>query len=127
VIALSDALAVRKMLAAYCHRLDDGDFSGLAHLFTDDGSYSYGPAQISGRPALESWSAEMNPPERRGKHLTVNLMLDVEDDRAVASSDYLFVRVGGILTPLFSGRCRDDLVRAEDGWRIRSRVVEPLT
>jgi hypothetical protein len=128
VMALSDELAIAKTLAAYCHHLDDGDFSGLARLFTLDGSYSYGPAQVCGRSGLESWFAEMNPPERRGKHLTTNLVVDVEGDRAVASSDYLFLRfVDGTLTLLFSGRYRDELVRTEDGWRILSRVVTPLT
>ena len=127
-IALADELAIRRTLAAYCHHLDDGDFSGLAHRFTEDGSYTYGPAHASGRATLESWFEEMNPPERRGKHLTMNVIVDVEGDRAVAYSDYLFVRmVDGAPMPVFSGRYRDELVRAGSGWLIRSRVVTPLT
>ena len=127
-ITLADELAIRRTLAAYCHHLDDGDFSSLAHRFTEDGSYTYGTADLSGRATLESWFAEMNPPERRGKHLTMNVIVDVEGDRAFAYSDYLFVRiVDGTLTPLFSGRYRDELVRAEGGWLIQSRVVTPLT
>jgi hypothetical protein len=92
-IDLADDLAIRRTLAAYCHHLDDGDFSGLAHQFTQDGSFTYGPSHPSGRTTLEPWFAEMNPPERRGKHLTMNVVIDVEGDRAVAYSDYLFVRV----------------------------------
>ncbi len=127
-VAPTDELAVRRTLAAYCHHLDDGDFSGLAHRFTEDGSYTYGTAHVSGRDSLESWFAEMNPPERRGKHLTMNVIVDVEGDRAVAHSDYLFVRVvDGTPTPLFSGRYRDELLRAGGGWLISSRVVTPLT
>lgn len=127
-IALGDELAIRRTLAAYCHHLDDGDFSSLAHPFTEHGSFTYGPAHASGRARLESWFAGMNPPERRGKHLTMNVIVDVEGDRAVAYSDYLFVRiVDGTLTPLFSGRYHDDLLRAEGGWLIRWRVVTPLT
>ncbi len=70
-IALADELTIRRTLAAYCHHLDDGDFSGLAHQFTEDGTYTYGQTRASGRAELESWFAEMNPPERRGKHLTM--------------------------------------------------------
>lgn len=127
-ITPADELAIRRTLAAYCHHLDGGDFSSLARRFTEDGSYTYGTADMSGRATLESWFAETNPPERRGKHLTTNVIVDVEGDRAFAYSDYLFVRiVDGALTPLFSGRYRDELVRAEGGWLIRSRVVTPLT
>jgi hypothetical protein len=126
-ITPADEFAIRRTLAAYCHHLDDGEFSGLAHRFTEDGSYTYGAAHVSGRDSLESWFAEMNPPERRGKHLTMNVIIDVEGDRAVAHSDYLFVRiVDGTLTPLFSGRYRDELLRAEGVWLISSRVVTPL-
>jgi 3-phenylpropionate/cinnamic acid dioxygenase small subunit len=70
----------------------------------------------------------MNPPERRGTHLTTNVIVDVGGGQAVVYSDYLLVRiVDGTLTPLFSGRYHDDLVRGEGGWLIRSRVVTPLT
>jgi 3-phenylpropionate/cinnamic acid dioxygenase small subunit len=127
-IVLADELAIRRTLAAYCHHLDDGDFSGLAHQFTEDGSYTYGSTHTSGRAELESWFAEMNPAERRGKHLSTNVVVDMEGDQAVASSDYLFLRiVDGTVTPVFTGRYRDELVRAESGWLIRSRVVTPLT
>jgi hypothetical protein len=69
----------------------------------------------------------MNPPDRRGKHLTMNVIVDLEGDRAVAYSDYLFVRiVDGTPVPLFSGRYRDELVRAECGWLIQSPMVSPL-
>ena len=111
---------------AYCHHLDDGDFSGLSHRFTEDGSYTYGTAHVSGRDS-GIVVREMNPPERRGKHLTMNVIVDVEGDRAVAHSDYLFVLVNGTPTPLFSGRYRDELLRAGGGWLISSRVVTPLT
>jgi SnoaL-like domain len=80
-IALADELAIRKTLAAYCHHLDDGDVSGLAHQFTKEGTYTYGPTHASGRSTLESWFAEMNPAERRGKHLTMNVIIDVKGDR----------------------------------------------
>jgi hypothetical protein len=48
-IALADELAIRRTPAAYDYHLDDGDFSSLAHRFTEDGSYTYGWAHASGR------------------------------------------------------------------------------
>jgi 3-phenylpropionate/cinnamic acid dioxygenase small subunit len=127
-IVLADELAVHRTLAAYCQHLDDGDFSGLAHQFSENGSFTFGQAHASGRAMLESWFAERNPPERRDKHLTMNVIVDVEGDRAVASSDFLFVRmVDGTLTPLYAGRYRDELVRGDGRWMIRTRVVTPLT
>ena len=127
-IAVADELAIRRTLAAYCQHLDDGDFGALAHQFTSDGSMTYGDSGgASGRPDIEAWFAEMNPPERRGRHLTVNAIVDVEGDRATVSSDFAFLRfVDGELRPLFTGRYHDEFVRTEGRWLIRRRMVAPL-
>jgi ketosteroid isomerase-like protein len=124
----ADELAVRRVLAACCHRLDDGDFEGLGALYAEDGTFDYAGQGATGRDAVAQWFAERNPPERRGKHLTVNVVVDVDGDRAHATSDYLFVRMedGGVRAAL-TGRYEDDLVRADVRWLLARRVVVPFT
>jgi 3-phenylpropionate/cinnamic acid dioxygenase small subunit len=124
-IAVADELAIRRTLAAYCQHLDDGDFSAVAHQFTPDGSITFGDrGGATGRAEIEAWYAERNPPERRGRHLTLNTIVDLEGDHATAWSDFAFLGfVVGELRPLFAGRYHDEFVRAEGGWLIARRVA----
>jgi 3-phenylpropionate/cinnamic acid dioxygenase small subunit len=124
-IAVADELAIRRTLAACCQHLDDGDFAAVARQFTPDGSITFGDrGGASGRTEIEAWYAERNPPERRGRHLTVNTIIDLEGDRATAWSDFAFLGfVEGELRPLFAGRYHDDFVRAEGRWLMAKRVA----
>jgi ketosteroid isomerase-like protein len=123
---VADELAIRRALATYSQRLDDGDFAGLAALFTSDGTFDYSGQGTTGRAQLEHWFATMNPPERLGKHLTLNVVVDVDGDHASVSSDFLFLRLAdGSITPAITGRYRDDFVRTDGRWLLRSRVVQP--
>jgi hypothetical protein len=131
--ALVDDLAIRRVLASYCQLLDDGKFDALSELFTPDGSFSYAGAAVSGRAAIEEWFTSSQPPERRGKHLTLNVLIDVDGDHdhdhATVTSDYLWVRsVGGDISLGLAGRYQDTLVRTDEGcWLIARRVAQPMT
>ena len=125
-IALADELGIRRTLAAYCQHLDDGEFAALAHQFTTDGTITFEDrgAGASGRAEIETWFSESYTPERRGKHLTVNTIVDLDGDRATARSDFAFLGfVDGELRPLYIGRYHDDFVRAEGRWLIQRRVA----
>jgi hypothetical protein len=125
--AVADELAIGRVLHAYCQLLEDGDFAALADQFAPQGSYSYAGEVVTGRTALQEWFAEHNPPERRGKHLTVNAIVDVRGDQAEVTSDFLFIRVvDGAVTPVFAGRYFDVLTRTEGRWVIESRVIDLL-
>src|SRR5688572_3186831 len=41
-------LAIRRVLAAYCHRCDDGDLDGVVDLFAADGVFASGAAVARG-------------------------------------------------------------------------------
>jgi len=127
-IAVADELAIRRTVAAYCQHLDDGDFAAVAHQFTPDGSITFGDrGGASGRAEIEAWYAERNPPERRGRHLTVNTVVDLDGDRATAWSDFAFLGfVDGELRLLFAGRYHDEFVRAGGRWLIATRVAHFL-
>lgn len=123
--ALRDELAVRRILATYCHRCDDGDFARLVDLFALDGSVAFGDDVVTGRDSLTTWFAKRQPPERRGKHLTLNIVVDVDGDTATAVSDYVFLRlIDGVITPAIAGRYRDSLRRDSARWVIERRDIE---
>lgn len=124
---LADELAIRGVLAAYCHRCDDGRFVELLELFAPDAAFVRGATTIAGHAALLAYFEDRQGlPEQRGRHLTLNLEVEIDGCRARALSDFLYLKVvDGRITPLLAGRYRDDLVRAEDGgWRFSRREVE---
>lgn len=123
--ALRDELAVTRTLAMYCHLCDDGDFARLVELFALDGSVAFDEEVVTGRDALTTWFASRQPAERRGKHLVVNMIVDVDGDHATAVSDYVFLRlVDGAVTPTIAGRYRDRLRRDVARWVIERRDIE---
>lgn len=122
-------LALRRLLAEYCRRIDDADFVATAALFTEAGSFTFGDETATGRPALVAWFEANQPPHRRGKHLGADPIVDVDPDgdHAEVTSDFVFVRfVKGALAIEVAGRYRDRCVRTGDGWLIERRVCEVL-
>ena len=121
------ALVVGQVLARYCHLIDDGRFDELVELFTDDGSFAFGDLSATGRTELRAWFEEMQPPDQRGKHLTTNVIVDVDGDDAVAVSDFgFFAFRDRRLVPLVAGRYLDQLTRVDGGWLIGRRDSEQL-
>jgi ketosteroid isomerase-like protein len=123
--AITDELEIRRVLALYCHRCDDGDFDALLDLFSADSEMVYGERTCRGRAQLREFFDEMQgKPAQRGKHLTLNSVIDVAGDGASATSDFLFLRfVDGALTPVYTGRYRDRFARVGNRWRITRREV----
>ena len=128
--AVVDDLAIRRILASYCQLLDDGHFGALRLelVHTPDGSFSYAGTAVSGRAEIRDWFTSSQPPGRRGKHLTLNVLVVLDGDHAAVTSDYLWLRsVDGVISPGLAGRYRDTLVRARGSWLIARRRVEPMS
>ena len=79
-----------------------------------------------GRAAIIEAIASRQPPERRGRHITANVVVTVDRTTASAESDYVFFTfsANGSLVPSVAGRYVDGLVRSGDGvWRFTSREI----
>jgi 3-phenylpropionate/cinnamic acid dioxygenase small subunit len=124
---VDEARAIERVLAEYCQRCDDGRFDDLVDLFAADGSFAFGRREVVGREALLEYFAWAQSPDRRGKHLVSNVIIEVQGDTATARSDYVFlVRRDGDIVPLAAGRYVDDLRKADGRWRIDRRVTTNL-
>jgi hypothetical protein len=120
-----DERGVLRTIAEYCRLLDDGDLVRLAGLFTPDGTFAFGRTSATGRDALVQWFEQNHPPPRRGKHITANSIVDGDDERATAVSDFLFVRrIDGNLTIEAAGRYVDVFVRSNGRWLIERRDAQ---
>ena len=118
---------VRRTLAGYSQYLDDGDFDRWIELFTEDARLLFAGRATEGRAGIRTYMEQVQPPEGRGKHITSNILVDVDGDNAAAHTDYLFVRpTSGGLVPIATGRYHDQLVRDGDRWRFRQREITLL-
>jgi hypothetical protein len=124
---LAAELAIRRAIAEYCHRVDDGRFAELVELFAPDAELVYGTIAPRGAEELLTFFTERQArPEQRGRHLTLNTVVDVGDGTATALSDYVQLMArDGEPVPVRAGRYRDEFVWHDGSWRFRRRTIEP--
>ncbi|ONH25374.1 nuclear transport factor 2 family protein [Pseudofrankia asymbiotica] len=128
-LAIEDQFAVRATLARYCHRCDDGDLTGVVALFTSDGVFVHGDRTARGEvELLELFQSTQGRPSQRGKHVTVNPVLESDGrDLVRVAADFVFLRFAGDrLVPAITGRYRDEIVRVDGAWRIARREVHTM-
>jgi ketosteroid isomerase-like protein len=60
-VAVETDLAVRRLIARYCHLVDDRDFEAAAALFTDDVCFRVLDQDVVGREAIRAWFDTIPP------------------------------------------------------------------
>jgi len=124
--------ACERLIKRFVWLNDSDDNDGLATLFTTDGSYArpMDPTRpIRGREAI--LGVLKGRPPRRSRHLMSNILVDVLSPTEARGCSYFSflssTELGG--TPplaaepkLFVGEYRDEFVRIDGEWKIRSRT-----
>jgi uncharacterized protein (TIGR02246 family) len=129
---VEDDLAIRRILVDYAAFLDGRDYDRYAALFAPDGSWTNATGAHQGRAAIRQMLAgTLGPagaPNRANFHIISNPQVDVDGDRATATSRYLFVMRGsdGRPVPSLAGIYRDELVRRDGRWQIKARVADDI-
>jgi len=77
---MHDELAILRVLAQYCHTIDDGAFDEFAEHWAGDAEFVLRGTVTRGRDAIRDTIAAMQPLERRGRHLTMNPVVDLDYD-----------------------------------------------
>ena len=116
---------IRNTIARYSQLCDDGRFDEWSNLFTSDARFHVMGRTHEGPAAIRSFIEAGQPPERRGRHVVTNTVLDVDDLNGTARgwTDYLFVDPAFSITNL--GRYHDELVldRSDAQWRFSLREI----
>jgi len=60
-VAVETDLAVRRLIARYCHLVDDRDFEAASALFTDDARFRVLDQDMIGREAIRAWFDTIPP------------------------------------------------------------------
>jgi len=124
-----DRAAIEALIFEYAERIDAGDLDGLAALFRDATYRSAQGGHYVGAEALRDvlrarviLHADGTP---RTKHVTTNVVIELDADAATARSYYtVFQAVDGLaLQAIVGGRYHDRFVRVADGWHFADRMV----
>jgi ketosteroid isomerase-like protein len=121
---------IAALIYGYAEKLDAGDLAGMAAYFEHA---TYGPGggpSIQGAETLEALLNQivmMYDGTPRTKHVTTNLVIDVDKDGDTASArSYfsVFQAVEGMpLQPIIMGRYRDQFKRGPSGWYFTDRQI----
>jgi uncharacterized protein (TIGR02246 family) len=128
---VEDELAIRRILVDYAAFLDGRDYEAYANLFTPEGEWTNQGGGRKGRDQIRAMLEVMGPagsPNAENYHLVSNPRIDLDGDRATATSRYLFVMRGpeGQPTPALAGIYRDEFVRQGGEWKIARRVADDI-
>ena len=129
-----DDLAIRRLLIDYAWTQDARDFAAYAALFAREGEWingavvHRGPADI--HKMLDGIYGTPAPGyvNRDSFHISTNIQIDIDGDRATARSRHLLFTRGpdGRPKPTLAGQYRDDLIREDGAWKFLRRVDTPL-
>jgi hypothetical protein len=61
-VDLATDLTVRRLIARYCHLVDDGDYQAVAELFSEDGRFNALGTDLRGRDAIAEWVGNFTAP-----------------------------------------------------------------
>ncbi|MCB1005615.1 MAG: nuclear transport factor 2 family protein [Acidimicrobiales bacterium] len=129
-------LSIERLLFTYAERVDAGDFAGVGALFADGAvALEDGTELARGAEAVEAlYVATTRRYEDDGtphtKHVTTNVMVDVDDDGSTATARSSFTVLQALpdfpLQAIISGRYLDRFERDGDGaWRFVERRMIP--
>jgi len=127
VPSTQDELDIRRLLAEYCQLCDAGDFDALVDRFTEDCSFAFAEWRVEGHRGVRKWFETTQSPEKRGKHLTTNVVIVLGEGTATVASDFVFlVRRDDAYVLELTGRYDDELRRDGGRWRFVSRTASLL-
>jgi 3-phenylpropionate/cinnamic acid dioxygenase small subunit len=129
---IEDRAEIERLLLEYGRSLDNRDFATYASLFAESGEWkgalgSYrGPAAIKAAMEKIFTDAASDIPQGSNYHLISNVIIDVDGDRATASSKFMFLKMEKSKPdPVVAGRYEDVLIREKGVWKFLQRVALP--
>lgn len=119
-------LAIRRLLAEYCHAFDDRRPDAFADLFTEAAEFRVFGQTRTGRSEIRDNIGAQQPGMPPGQHVTYNSVIDIDPSGTTARAwtDFLYLRKeGDAPTVTTAGRYHDELIREPDRWRFRARTI----
>lgn len=125
---LEDKDAIREVLGRYCFHLDSGDFDAMAALFTEDGTWHTDFGKGTGRAGIVDHARSLragDAPRPRGVHLTTNIVIELNGDRATVRSNWMVAQNNAAGPRIGSaGGYADDMVKQGGRWLFQYRKID---
>jgi len=126
--------AISKLIITYAERVDLGDFEGVGVLFehstyrsaVGDGTVTYtGSDEV--QATMEHMVRRYEDGTPRTKHVTTNLMIDVDDGAGTATAKSYFTVLQQLddlpLQTIIAGRYHDRFERVAGEWQFADRLI----
>jgi len=118
-----DMLEIYQLLARYTLLADvKRDHEAMRTIFTSDGSFNV-PAIDLFASGIENIVSFFKDREGGDHHINTNIVIDAESDSAVVNSYVHIIKAEQGVKSLVFGRYEDELLKTEQGWRIKVRTV----
>lgn len=126
--------ACERLVAEYARRVDFGEASAIADLFTADATWQ-GDILLEGREKIREWFTQREGVTRRvSRHVCTNLLVDVVSATEARSRCYMVNyrhdRAEGddslpvpTEVPKYVGELHDEFRLTDEGWRFSARRV----
>ncbi|MEK2488280.1 nuclear transport factor 2 family protein [Kitasatospora purpeofusca] len=124
--------ACERIIVDFIHRLDLGEPSSVAELFTPDGvwHWPHGDRRIEGREALSTYFGS-RPSDRLSRRLMTNILVTIESATEARAVSYLTTYrvdgyIGGIIEtrlPANVGHYEDTFRNIDGSWLLATRTV----
>ncbi|MFJ4779243.1 nuclear transport factor 2 family protein [Streptomyces sp. NPDC088762] len=124
--------ACERLIVEFVHRLDLGDPSSVADLFTPDGSWVWpaGDRRIDGRRALRDYFGG-RPADRLSRRMCTNILVTVTSPETAAATTYFATyRVDGYAEglvpprpPAQVGHYEDTFRKVDGSWLLATRTL----
>lgn len=123
---LIDHEDIRQLVAKYNFAFDTRDEQGYIDCWTEDGFVERRNSKPSCRGHAQLAALARDFPVD-GRHLTTDLIIDVDGDEAVMKNYMLYLDMGPPCEVSMFGVYFDKLVRTPSGWKFKERIFEPHT
>jgi hypothetical protein len=123
---------IETLVMTYAERVDLGDFVGVAALFAHATYRAENAGQVMSQEGSAAVQATFETMVRRypdgtprTKHVTTNLMVEVDGDTATSRSYYTVLQQTDLLPlqPIIAGRYHDRFERVDGSWRFVDRLI----
>jgi uncharacterized protein (TIGR02246 family) len=117
---------IRELLARYCFHLDAEAFEDMAAPFTPDGVWETAFGTGRGRDGIIAQARSIaSGPRPRRVHLTTNIVIDLDGDRASVRSNWLLFQNTPSGPAIGSGGAYfDQVVKIDGRWLFQHRRID---
>lgn len=116
---IADRLEILELISRYYTAVDSEDTETWVALWAEDGSYEAPFATAKGRVALKEFLVDHYPMSRGKRHLYLNPIVDVEAEKAIATTLLVVIRTGSPPPAIMaSAFCNWEFVKVNQIWKL---------